>query len=152
MSPVYIFGGSPNDPINKINNDVVLRDGSNTLTGTLDMGVNKISRVVDPVDNQEAATKKYVDNASIPKIQNPNKKLVVSNEEGNVVDSSLSVNDVITKSSNYAIQNPINQLTVSTDAGYIIDSDLKVDDVFTKTNINKHDIPLINNLNNKLTV
>jgi len=63
MSTVYKFGGLPelsNEQIfviNKINEDFVLRDGSNTLTGTLDVGVNKISRVVNPADAQEAATK-----------------------------------------------------------------------------------------------
>jgi len=63
MSTVYKFGWSSelsNEQIliiNKINDDFVLKDGSNTLTGTLDMGVNKMSRVVDPSDVQDAATK-----------------------------------------------------------------------------------------------
>jgi len=77
MSLVYIFGGTSNDVINKINGDFVLRDGSNTLTGTLDMGVNKISRAVDPANAQDAATKNYVDDMSIPKIQNPINQLTI---------------------------------------------------------------------------
>jgi len=52
-----MFEGTSNDVINKINDNFVLRDGSNTLTGTLDMGVTKISRVVDPADAQGKATK-----------------------------------------------------------------------------------------------
>lgn len=36
-------------------------DGSLPMTGTLDMGNNKIHNVVDPVDDTDAANKKYVD-------------------------------------------------------------------------------------------
>ena len=39
----------------------VLADGTVPFTGTLDMGTNKIENVVDPTADQEAATKKYVD-------------------------------------------------------------------------------------------
>jgi len=63
MSTAYKFGGSSelsNEQIfviNKINEDFVLRDGSNLIMSTLDMGVNKISRVVDLVDAQDATAK-----------------------------------------------------------------------------------------------
>ena len=36
-------------------------DGTNAMTGDLDAGTNKIINVVDPTSNQDAATKKYVD-------------------------------------------------------------------------------------------
>jgi len=39
----------------------ILADGTVPFTGTLDMGTNKIENVVDPTTDQEAATKKYVD-------------------------------------------------------------------------------------------
>jgi len=37
------------------------RDGSRAMTGELDMGTHKIKAVVDPTLDQDAATKKYVD-------------------------------------------------------------------------------------------
>jgi len=67
MSTIYKFGGSSElekeqlAVIGKTNNDFVLRDGGNMLTGTLDMVINKVSRIADPVDTQNAATKNYVD-------------------------------------------------------------------------------------------
>jgi hypothetical protein len=36
-------------------------DGSKTMSGSLDMGTNKITSVVDPTSAQEASTKNYVD-------------------------------------------------------------------------------------------
>lgn len=39
--------------------------GTSTMTGSLNMGTNKIVNVVDPTNPQEAATKSYVDNAIV---------------------------------------------------------------------------------------
>ena len=39
-------------------------DGTNTMTGNLDMGSHKILNVVDPDNDQDAATKHYVDTTS----------------------------------------------------------------------------------------
>jgi len=39
----------------------LLVDGTRAMTGALDMGTAKIENVVDPTSDQEAATKKYVD-------------------------------------------------------------------------------------------
>lgn len=141
MNTVYKFGGSPDSEkeerkiIDKMSNDFVLKDGGTTLTGTLDMGVNKISRVVDPGDAQDAATKKYVDDEltkNVMKvIQNPLKKLTVSTEDGNVEDTDLSVDDVVRKSaiSELAIpklQSPVGgKFLVSTSEGNIAESDAK---------------------------
>jgi len=42
--------------------DEVLRlDGTQAMSGALDMGTQKINNVVDPALDQDAATKKYVD-------------------------------------------------------------------------------------------
>lgn len=41
--------------------DVVLRDGTNTLTADWDVGAHKIENVVDPGAPQDVATKNYVD-------------------------------------------------------------------------------------------
>jgi hypothetical protein len=40
---------------------VVLRDGTQNMTGNLDLNFHKIINVTDPVDDQDAATKLYVD-------------------------------------------------------------------------------------------
>ena len=42
--------------------DVLKKDGSVSLTGDLNLGTHKITNVVDPSSNQDAATKFYVDN------------------------------------------------------------------------------------------
>jgi hypothetical protein len=42
--------------------DVLKKDGSVSLTGDLNLGTHKITNVVDPLSNQDAATKFYVDN------------------------------------------------------------------------------------------
>ena len=43
--------------------DYVKKDGTVTMTGALNMGSHKITSVTDPTSNQDAATKKYVDDA-----------------------------------------------------------------------------------------
>lgn len=43
------------------NSQYLLIDGSRSMTGALGMGTHKITGVVDPTADQEAATKKYVD-------------------------------------------------------------------------------------------
>ena len=44
-----------------INDNFIRNNGTAQMTGVLDMGNNKISNVHDPVDNQDVATKHYVD-------------------------------------------------------------------------------------------
>ena len=45
--------------------DEVLRlDGTQAMSGPMDMGTQKINNVVDPALDQDAATKKYVDDNS----------------------------------------------------------------------------------------
>ena len=44
-----------------INDNFIRNNGSGQMTGVLNMGGNKISNVHDPVDNQDVATKQYVD-------------------------------------------------------------------------------------------
>jgi len=87
-----------------------------TPTGTLDMGINKVSRVADPDDSQDAATKKYVDNlkewvknTAMTLIQNPGKRLIISTED--VVDSDSSVEDIIKKSA--ISEFPYSQATIT---------------------------------------
>jgi len=46
-------------------NIFLLIDGTRAMTGALNMGTNLINNVVDPVDNQDAATKKFVDDLTI---------------------------------------------------------------------------------------
>ena len=45
----------------EINSKYLRKDGINTATGPLNMNNNRISNVIDPIDNQDAATKHYVD-------------------------------------------------------------------------------------------
>ena len=69
--PVNKFGGMSNDFYNfevevsrlktYLNNNFLRTDGSKSASGTLNMDTNKISNVVDPLNNQDAATKHYVD-------------------------------------------------------------------------------------------
>ena len=44
-----------------LNNTFLRTDGSKPAIGSLNMDTNKISNVVDPLNNQDAATKHYVD-------------------------------------------------------------------------------------------
>lgn len=44
-------------------------DGSNTMTGALNMGTHTINNVVDPSTAQQAATKNYVDTHNVPNKQ-----------------------------------------------------------------------------------
>ena len=48
--------------LNYINNNYVRTDGSNPVTGSLDMRGNTIYNVADPVNPQDVVTKVYVDN------------------------------------------------------------------------------------------
>lgn len=46
-----------------LNNSKLNRDGTQAMTGALNMGTNKITNLVDPTNAQEATTKNYVDTA-----------------------------------------------------------------------------------------
>ena len=67
--PVDKFGRDPSEgyvsdtgvSVRYINNNFLRKDGSGSATGPLDMGKNRISNVVDPIDEQDVATKHYVD-------------------------------------------------------------------------------------------
>ena len=45
-----------------INDNFIRNNGSTQMTGTLNMGNNKISNVHDPVDSQDVVTKNYIEN------------------------------------------------------------------------------------------
>ena len=45
-----------------INNNYIRTDGSNTVTGSIDMKGNTLYNVADPVNPQDVVTKVYVDN------------------------------------------------------------------------------------------
>ena len=47
--------------VDTLETDKLSRDGSQAMTGTLDMSANLISNVAEPTSDQDAATKKYVD-------------------------------------------------------------------------------------------
>ena len=47
--------------IANLTNSFLRRDGGNTTIGTIDMNSNIIKNVLDPVSNQDVATKNYVD-------------------------------------------------------------------------------------------
>lgn len=47
--------------VDSLESDKLSRDGSQAMTGTLDMGANLISNVAEPTSEQDAATKNYVD-------------------------------------------------------------------------------------------
>ena len=49
--------------IDELDSEKLARDGSQAMTGDLDMGTNQINDVVDPTLDQDAATKKYVDDS-----------------------------------------------------------------------------------------
>jgi len=46
----------------QVNNTFLRRDGENTATANIDMTSHKLINVLDPVDDQDIATKHYVDN------------------------------------------------------------------------------------------
>lgn len=123
--PVYKFGGNPEVEeeethiLERVDKDYVRLNGDNTFTGPLDMGENRIVRVGDPIQDDDAVTKKYVDEVksysetlvvgihdaysrdfrerAVKKIVNPRQKLVVSTENGNIADSDIAVGDVALK-------------------------------------------------------
>jgi hypothetical protein len=51
------------DAANTRASNALLKDGTEAMTGALNMGSHKITAVTDPTNDQDAATKKYVDTA-----------------------------------------------------------------------------------------
>lgn len=51
-----------------LNNGKLNRDGTQAMTGALNMGTNKITNLVDPTAAQEAATKNYVDTGAASQV------------------------------------------------------------------------------------
>ena len=47
--------------IAKLTNSFLRRDGGNTAVGDIDLNSNIIQNILDPVTNQDVATKNYVD-------------------------------------------------------------------------------------------
>ena len=57
------------DELNSVDLSVYLkRDGTNSMTGDLNVGNQKITNVATPVNNTDASTKKYVDDSSSSKV------------------------------------------------------------------------------------
>lgn len=96
---VYKFGGYSKKETPEVDLETVYkvveegyfkRDGSSGATGPLNMNDNKISKVVDPEDDQDVATKSYVDAKS--RISNADgNKVLVSTARGDIVESRASV-------------------------------------------------------------
>ena len=47
--------------IANLSNSFLRRDGGNTAIGAIDMNINIIKNISDPLSNQDVATKNYVD-------------------------------------------------------------------------------------------
>ena len=96
--PVYKFGGESVKRVEKVDFSVNLqnylkRDGSNAATGPLNMGTNKISEVVDPDDDQDAATKKYVDDKTLTESKGKD-YILVSGENNKIVETIAKLDDI----------------------------------------------------------
>ena len=150
--PVYKFGGDPeieeeeSNILERVDEQYARLNGNNVFTGQLDMGGHKIVRLSRPMQDDDAVTKKYVDDIKeygealtvsmhhaidtkirdevVRKIQGPRQKLVVSTEDGNVVDSSLAVSDVALKTdlTSKVLSANGNRILMSDSDGNIIES------------------------------
>lgn len=69
-------------------NQSVLLDGSQTMTGNLNMGTHSILGVVDPSNAQDAATKNYVDTDGI--YHNVGARAYLSSSQLNIVTSTYT--------------------------------------------------------------
>ena len=148
--PVYKFGGNPEieeeetNILERVDEQYVRLNGDNTFTGQLDMGGNRIVRIATPVENDDAVTKKYVDDVkaygemltvsihdsytrdlreqAVKKIPAPKQRLLVSTEDGNVADSSLAVADVALKTDSKIASANGNMILMSDSDGNIVES------------------------------
>ena len=72
--PVDKFGRDPSQEdrvetgvsVRYINNNFLRKDGAGSATGPMDMGKNRITNVVDPIEEHDTATKNYVDRVTLP--------------------------------------------------------------------------------------
>lgn len=63
-----LASGISTSDLQTVVDDAILQDGSKAMEADLDMGSNKITNVTDPTNDQDAATKKYIDDeiAALP--------------------------------------------------------------------------------------
>lgn len=78
-----------------------------TMTGTLNMGTNVISNVVDPSNPQDAATKAYVDN--IAQGLNAKAAVVVATTGNITLSGEQTIDGVLTSASRVLVKNQSNQ-------------------------------------------
>jgi hypothetical protein len=74
--------------------DVLLTDGTRAMSGALDMGTHKISNVVDPTLDQDAATKQYVDDDRFVPISEST--LTIPTATAYLAGDELTVTDTLT--------------------------------------------------------
>ena len=128
--PVDKFGRDNSNQINPIsgvsihyiNNNFLRRDGTNTAVGPLNMASNRISKVINPIDGQDVATKTYVDNSGADKVDKAGDTMtgpldMSKNRITNVPFKPTDTNDAV--SAAFVIQEQINieSKTLSTDGG-----------------------------------